>query len=240
MDQGANQSDQIGGGLDSSVQTPPVASPDTSQEMPTAQPISQTPLSTQESVQPSTGSMSPTNQKYPSEASPPTTPPDITSVVTTSSGGKKSKKTLWIVLGALLLIAISVGGYFVYTGLSEKQSDPDQSLTNLPSPVLLPTTVPTIMPTMPTPIIIPNATESATLSLCDEIMDQATQSAHQKDFCQGVFCTSIETQVECLEVDVVATSGGVLSTKESSDGVGDCVWDDLASGFGSKCKVKYE
>lgn len=237
MDQGANQPTQTSIGSNNLGQPSMASDPNIAKEAPMAQPASQVPTVTQELPQEAAKLEQPENFQKPGDNPPPTSSPDISSVVTTFSGGEKPSKIIWVVLGILLLIIISVGGYFVYTGLSEKQSDPDQSLTALPTPILLPTAVPTLMPTS-TPI--PEATASATLSLCEEVLNQATQSAHQASFCQGTFCSEAVTQVECIEIDVVATEGGALSIDEFSDGIGDCVWDELVSGFGSKCKVKYE
>lgn len=76
---------------------------------------------------------------------------------------------------------------------------------------------------------------------CSLLDLESPNLAFIKSYCLGVSCTDKTTQEECEAVDVVTVSSesGRLMEESQADGVGDCVWEEQAGGFGSKCQVGY-
>ncbi|OGM10824.1 hypothetical protein A2Z22_02980 [Candidatus Woesebacteria bacterium RBG_16_34_12] len=77
---------------------------------------------------------------------------------------------------------------------------------------------------------------------CSLISGESLELAFLESYCLGTMCSPAVTKSECEAVDVVsvATETGRLLEESQTDGIGDCLWDEQASGFISKCKIKYE
>lgn len=165
-------------------------------------------------------------------------PADIKSVITRPPKEEKPKVVVWLIIGLLILIIVGVGGFYLYTKQSREESDQTPASS---APILLPTDAP-----IPTPTLVDNenqeVVEKEEVVGCSLLDLNSPELSYIDGYCSGALCNSKTTKEECEVVDVVAvaTDSGRLLEQSQQDGIGDCVWDEEASGFGDKCKVKYQ
>ena len=77
---------------------------------------------------------------------------------------------------------------------------------------------------------------------CSLVTENLLELAFLRSYCLGAHCSSETDRQSCETVDVVAvsTESGKLLEESQTDGIADCMWDEQTSGFGNKCKVKYQ